>query len=154
MNPSPLFVTQCRHCGKKFEAASLSVPILNKPTDQRVAERVGKFAEHIQKAHPEFMPPAILAMQHMFGVEIMKNFAVEDPDMVAAIENVRRALHNNTRKYLVSDSAIQQAVAQLELSEPDSKKVLTAMKELRDVLMESLPATHPLHVVTPNGHPV
>lgn len=154
MTPTHLYVTQCQvpGCGKKFEMESLGIPVVGKTPQERATAYVTKLAEHMQRKHPERCAVPAAAMMHMFGLECLKNFTIEDPALLAVIDETRRALHVATRGKWVDDRTILDRAARLGLNEDQQREAVTMLTELRDYLCEVKAPENASVLVTPNGH--
>lgn len=152
MTPLPtLYITRCKHCTHKFEAPPLSIPVLGQPITLQAVKYVQALAKHMAKHHPKEDAAAQMAGQHMYAIECLKHFSVEDPSILSTLDGVRRALHLATRAVFITDAMIQDVVARLEFNQSDSAKALEAMKELRDVLLD-MRAPKQSALVHPNGN--
>jgi len=131
------FTSQCRQCSKKYAINDLSIPIVGKEPRQRIVELVSLFTAHLQERHPEELQQVAMAVQDIYGLEVLKRFAHEDPVLLNAMNHVRRAFHRTMLGPQASDAYIQDRVARLSLSVEDQAKVLELCKSLRDYLIEA-----------------
>ena len=153
MSPEHLYTTRCNApgCDKTFVAPSLSIAVIGRQPLERAVRYVSKLAEHIQKSHPVLAQPAAQAMMNMFGWIAVQHFSIEDPALIAILDETRRSLHIATRGRWIDDATILDRAARLNLDPEKQAEVVTLLTEMRDFLCEVKPApTSPL--VAPNGN--
>ena len=150
MIPEHLYTTRCNvpGCDKKFEAPSLSIPIVGRPPLERAVKYVSKLAEHIQKSHPNLAAPAMQAMMNMFGWIAVQHFTIEDPALMKILDETRRSLHLVTRGRWIDDATILDRTARLGLDTEKQNEVMRMLAEMRDFLCEVQPA-QPSPIVHP-----
>lgn len=137
MTPEPLrFNSQCRICGKTYAVNDLSIPIVGKQPRERIVALVTLFTQHLQQKHSQELQEVGMAVQDMYGLEVLSRFTHEEPVLLQTMNNVRKAFHWTTQGPQASDPYILDRVARLELSNGDQEKVIELCKSLRDFLTE------------------
>lgn len=125
----------CRHCGKVMKTAG-PVIIGEKP-EERTARQMQALGEHLQATHPEALMKAVMIGAQVQGMLLMQNFETSDPTITTHMDQMRYEIHHNTRRIRIPDASIALRVSKIELSPDQAEEVAQAMREMRDILMET-----------------
>lgn len=129
--------TECKLCGQKFNHYQIADLIESNPGQAMAI--YNKFAEHIQKKHPQEDMRAQIAAQSFLGLMRMFHYQSQDDSALQLRDYQRWQIFSMVQKCHVSDEKIAQQVAELALPAEHAAKVELCMRLMRDILEERPP---------------
>lgn len=153
------FISKCRLCGTQFTIPSLSIPVIGKSTDERIAALIkGPLQSHLAGKHANLLAPMVFNMQTFYGMEVLGTFEHEDPVLLSKIDEARKAIHHRTLGPKVTDAQIRDLAARLYFDEDKCEKIVRLCRGLIEYVCELRPdqqaPAEPSALVTPNGSPL
>src|SRR5919108_3442086 len=132
----PRNICRCNSCSYNLEFNALNIPIIGEAGNnaQKVIEKMGK---HLYDKHREVFAQGLALVGDFQSFLIASQFTCTDMRMLARIEFVRAGMQVLTRKNVIGDRAIEEAVIALDSkNQPTANTVIALLKEFRDVLSE------------------
>jgi hypothetical protein len=140
-------------CGQKIKANPLEVPIVGEPPSMRAQRLVAGLYKHLEKAHPEMAAQVGLAAMMLQGFMILRCFDTPDPNLQIARENARSEIGRISRKNLLTDDAIIEALAKAGCDQKQIETIGPVVRQMRDFVMELGPySVQAQHQPPPNGN--
>ena len=131
------YQAKCRICGKVVaEFPVLEIPVIGHPNEkaQKVLTILGT---HIATRHHEQFVAGGQLVADFQAFLVMSQFETQDPTIGARAETIRAGLQALTRKYMLSDQHIEQAIVALDSqNQLNTETVGALIRQLRDVLTE------------------
>lgn len=132
----PKNFAKCNHCAYKIEFRPLNIPIIGRASD-KAAEVMEKMGKHLYAKHAEVFAQGVELVGDFQSFLIASQFTLTDMSMTARLEVVRAGMQILTRKNVITDMAIDEAVAALDCQgKLNASTVRSLMKEFRDALSE------------------
>jgi hypothetical protein len=147
------FITTCAHCPQKFTTPGFGDLIGTASGGVKIGNVFHALVRHLQKRHPEMAQKADLAAAMFGGLLRLMNFHTDDPVALQMREWNRHVIHEMTRSVTCPDNKIEEQVAALGLNEYTALRVVTLMKQMRDVIEERGAFAPPDPSKESNGQP-
>jgi hypothetical protein len=147
------FITACAHCQQKFTTPGFGDLLGTESGQAKIADVFRALITHLQKKHLQECQKADLAAATLGGLLRLTNFKSDDPVAQQMREWNRHVIHEMTRAVTCPDNKIEEQVATLGLNEFTGLRVVTLIKQMRDIIEERGQFAPPDPTKTTNGQP-
>lgn len=147
------YLTSCADCPQKFTTPGFADLFATEAGQAKIAQVFRVLVTHLQDNHPKECQKADLSASMLAGLLRLVHFHTEDPAAIQMREWNRHVLHEMTRGAACPDEKIEQQVATLGLDEFTALRVMTLMKQMRDVIEERGPFAPTDPAIGTNGQP-
>ncbi len=147
------FITTCAHCPQKFTTPGFGDLLSTDSGRVKIVHVFESLIGHLTKRHAEAERKAQMSAGMLLGLLRLSNFHSDDPVAQQMREWNRHVIHEMTRARTCPDSKIEEQVAALQLNEYTALKVVTLMKQMRDVIEERGAFAPPDPASASNGQP-
>ena len=130
------YITTCAHCPQKFTTPGFGDLLGTDSGRVKITNVFQALIGHLQKRHPEAARKADLAAAMLGGLLRLMNFQSDDPAAQQMRDWNRHVIHEMTRAVTCPDNKIEEQVKALELNEYTHLRVVTLLKQMRDVIEE------------------
>jgi hypothetical protein len=130
------FITSCAHCPQKFTTPGFGDLISTESGRVKITNVFQSLILHLHKKHPQEAQRADMVAANLGGLLRLMNFHTDDPVALQMREWNRHVIHEMTRARTCSDEKINEQIAALGLDEYTALRVVTLMKQMRDVIEE------------------
>jgi hypothetical protein len=130
------FITTCAHCPQKFTTPGFGDLLGTESGRVKIGNVFQALIGHLQKRHSQEAQKADLAAAMLAGLLRLMNFRTDDPIALQMREWNRHVIHEMTRAASCPDNKIEEQIAALGLNEYTALRVVTLMKQMRNVIEE------------------
>ena len=126
-SPTGRYQAKCRICHKTVaEFPVLDIPIIGQP-DAKAKKVLNILGTHIATKHDEQFAAGMTLVADFQAFLLLSQFTTDDPTITARFETIRAGMQALTRKFMLSDQHINEAVVALDSSNQLNAENVTAL---------------------------
>lgn len=147
------YITTCAHCPQKFTTPGFGDLLGTESGRLKIGNVFQALIGHLQKRHPQEAQKADMAAAMLAGLLRLMNFRTDDPVALQMREWNRHVIHQMTRARTYPNNKIKKQIAALGLNKFTALRVVTLMKQMRDVIEERGSFAPPNPTSSSDGQP-